>query len=93
MQSKILNLPDVLKLSIILGKYITEIPKGNVSDFFDSLFDKFTPEDFSNIMYLITGEKLRPDITGNEVIKIFYEGLTKNKISTLLQTSKEIGFI
>lgn len=93
MESKILNLPEALNLSIILGKYITKIPEGNISDFFDSLFEKFTPEDFSKIMYLLTGKKLEPDLGGIEIIKIFYEGLLNNKISSLMETSKEIGFI
>ena len=93
MQTRVLNLPDALKLSLILGKYITKIPEGNISEFFDSLFERFTPEDFSQIMYLLTGEKLKQGVTGIEIITIFYEGLQKNKIMTLMQTSKEMGFI
>jgi hypothetical protein len=94
-QARTLNLPDALKLSITLGKYVRELPNldGNVSDFLDSLFDKFSPEDFKEIIELLSGEKLKSDVNGTVLLRVFYEGLEKNKLLKLLSTSKEIGFI
>lgn len=95
MQTRILNLPDALKLSTILGKYIQKSPNpnGNVTDFLDSIFEKLTPEDFKFCIELFVDSKLKSDISGDELLTTFFEGMQKNKIITLLQSSKEIGFI
>ena len=95
MQTRILNLPQALKLSMILGKYIQEFPKpeSNVSDFLDSIFEKLTPEDFKECIELFTGNKLKSELDGDALLTVFFEGIRNNKIVTLLQTSKEIGFI
>lgn len=92
MQTRILNLPDALKLSTILGKYISKIPEGNVSDFFDSLFEKLSPIEFKECIEIFTGEPLK-NSDGQALVAVFFDGMQKNKIMTLIQTSKEIGFI
>lgn len=94
MQTKILNLPDALSLSLILSKYITKLPDkdGNVIDFYDSIFQKITPVDFKQSIEILTGEKLTKEISGDTLLKVFDEGLSKNKFLTLMHSIREIGF-
>lgn len=96
MASKILNLPDALKLATVLGKYIQEFPNPDtttVLDLLDSVFQKITPEDFKTCIELFTGKPLDTETSGNDLLKIFSDGIERNKVITLLMTSKEIGII
>lgn len=94
MQTKILNFQDALSLSIILGKYITKLPDkdSNVIDFYDSIFQKITPVDFKQSIEILTGEKLTKEFSGDTLLKVFDEGLSKNKFLTLMHSIREIGF-
>ena len=96
MEAKVLNFPDAMKLAQILGKYIdTELIKDkSLLDFLDELLKKISPPDYSKSMLLITGKQLGDIslLSGKEILNIFSTGLEKNKIITLLETYRTIGF-
>ena len=97
MEAKVLNFPDAMKLAQILGKYIdTESIKDKpLLDFLDDLLNKLHPLDYLETLKLITQKspKELSELNGNALLSTLYSGLEKNKILSLLDTSKMIGFV
>lgn len=96
MESKILNLPDALKLALMLGKYVKELPNPDsttVIDFFSPIFENMKPEDFNYCFETVVGKKLSESMTGVEILNSILGGMERNKILSLFMTTKEIGFI
>lgn len=95
MESKILSFVDAMVLASILVNYIDlENIQTDPVDFIGSILDKISPMDYSTCIVLLTGKVLdmKNIPSGEELIKVVYSGLQKNKIILLLQSYKAIGF-
>ena len=97
MESKILNFPNAMKLAQILGKYIDAQKvnaQGNVLDFIEEIIQKINPFDYSKSLIILTQATLDEisKLAGDELLNLFFSGLEKNKILSLLATYKIIGF-
>jgi hypothetical protein len=96
MDAKLLNLPDAMKLASILSKYIDTVsfnPEQGALDFVGDLLDKIEPMDYMNCIRLLLEEPQKiSHLSGDELLTLLFHGLEKNKIFSLLDAYKNIGF-
>lgn len=91
MESKILNLPDALKIASILHKYFPENVEGlQVGDFALNLFSEITPDEGVILITTLLGNK--PISDPAIAIKQCVDVLVENKIVALLETYRTLGF-
>lgn len=91
MESKILNLPDALKIASILNKYFpTNVEGIQVGDFALNLFSEISPDDAVILITTLLGNT--PISDPSIAIKWCVDILVENKVVTLLETYRTIGF-
>lgn len=91
MQSKILNLPDALKIASIISKYFPDTVEGlPVGDFALNLFSEITQDESMEIITTLLGNVTISD--PSVAIKRCIDALVENKIVTLLETYRTLGF-
>jgi hypothetical protein len=88
-----LNYPDAMRLASILTKYIDpsnveESPR----EFISSILDKITPVDYLHCIRMIFPNEAIGELSGDTLLEIFYAGLEKNKIISLVKNYREMGF-
>ena len=97
MEARLLNLPDALNLASLLSKYVDTVsitPELSALDFIGSIVDKIEPIDYLNILKLFTDEPLvkLEKSDGVNLLKLLFSGLEKNRILSLLDAHKNLGF-
>ena len=91
MQTRILNLPDALKVASILHKYFPNNVEGlQVQDFALNLFSEITPDEGAVLITSLLGDA--PISDPSLAIRSCVDVLIENKIVTLLETYRTIGF-
>lgn len=88
-----LNYPDAMRLASILTKYIDpsnveESPR----EFISSILDKISPVDYLHCIRVILPNESVSTLSGDTLLEIFYSGLEKNKIISLVKNYREMGF-
>lgn len=92
MQTRILNLPSALQVANILNKYFPRNLEGmDAKDFTLNLFSQITPEEGVTLITALLGKE-PPSSSPEVVIKLCIDTLIENKIVTLLDTYRSIGF-
>lgn len=96
-ESKLLNFPDAMRLASILSKYIDTVsfdPEQVALDFVGDLLDKIEPMDYMNCIRLLSEEPQKiSHLSGDELLKLLFSGLEKNRILSLLDAHSKLGFI
>lgn len=91
MQTRILNLSDALKVASILHKYFPSNVEGlQVVDFALNLFSEINPDDGVTLITTLLGDT--PISDPSLAIRSCVDTLIENKIVTLLETYRTIGF-
>lgn len=93
MEAKILSFPEAMTLASILDKYITQ--EELAVDFVDNILNRISPVEYLQCLVLLTGNTFTDgqDLDGMELLQAFYSGLEKNKIISLVESYKKLGFI
>lgn len=92
MQTRILNLPDALKVASIINKYIPKSLDGmNIADFVLNLFSAITPDEGVILINTLLGDAPPPD-NPEVIMKLCTDALIENKVVTLLDTYRDLGF-
>ena len=94
MEAKLLNLPEALKLASLVVKYIEpgESPQESL-DFVSSLLDKIDPMEYLSCIRLLCPFEISGQEGGQFFLDVFFSGLEKNKIITLIDTYRRMGFV
>ena len=91
MQTRILSLPDALRVAAILHKYFPSNVEGlQVGDFALNLFSEITPDEGVILITTLLGDT--PISDPSLAIRSCIDVLIENKIVTLLETYRNIGF-
>lgn len=89
MEYNVLGFPDAMKLAEIIHKYIVDGPQ--TEKFVEQLLQEISPEDFANVLYLLSPKNDISKMSGKEAYAVMQEGLEINKLSSLLHTYTEFG--
>ena len=88
---------DAIRLASILNKYVDVkrlSPDQDAIDFISGIVEKISPQDFIlcvAMMKNITEEDVKKEIS-LDVLTAFIEGLKTNRVMTLLEFYKSLGF-
>lgn len=94
---KPLNLEDALHLASILSAYVdvNELnSRQDALDFIDDIVKKISPQDFLHCVKMMT-KKTEEDLekmTGYDILALFSDGLRENRVISLLDFYKSLGF-
>lgn len=97
MKTKILEIGDALRLASVLSNYVDvkEInPETDALDFISNIVDRISPQDYLKCVFLMTeeNEETIKKYISIEVLTAFIEGLKSNKVVSLLEFYKSLGF-
>lgn len=82
-----------MRMASILSKYTSpdELKDLNAIDFMERLISKIDAKEYLELIEILLGRKVTEEISGNELMKIFISGMTKNDIMDLLISYNKIG--